>query len=186
MAEGRKRAHDQRVYGGHHRHGQPGQLAGLPSALAGRTGDRRQDVRAQITLPGVERMIELKHLSEVLPCADAVILCLPANSETQGFFTHREFALMKQDAVFVNVGRGSLVNDRDILQALDEGQIGGAILDVTQEEPLPADDPLWDHEQVIITPHAAGTFANDACWKQFGEIVVENLRRFHEGKAAHQ
>ena len=142
-------------------------------------GVRRQ---AQITLPGVERMIELKHLSEVLPCADAVILCLPANSETQGFFTHREFALMKQDAVFVNVGRGSLVNDRDILQALDEGQIGGAILDVTQEEPLPADDPLWDHEQVIITPHAAGTFANDACWKQFGEIVVENLRRFHEGK----
>ena len=142
-------------------------------------GVRRQ---AQITLPGVERMIELKHLSEVLPCADAVILCLPANSGTQAFFTHREFALMKQDAVFVNVGRGSLVNDRDILQALDEGQIGGAILDVTQEEPLPADDPLWDHEQVIITPHAAGTFANDACWKQFGEIVVENLRRFHEGK----
>ena len=81
---------------------------------------------------------------------------------------------MKQDAVFVNVGRGSLVNDRDILQVLDEGQIGGAILDVTQEEPLPADDPLWDHEQVIITPHAAGTFANDACWK--------TVRRDRRGK----
>ena len=138
--------------------------------------------RAEISLPGVERMIELKHLSEVLPCADAVILCLPSNKETEGFFTHRDFVLMKQDAVFVNVGRGTLVRNQDILQALDEGQIGGAILDVAEEEPLPENDPLWDHDNVIITPHAAGTFASDASWKQFGEIVMENLSRYHEGK----
>lgn len=131
---------------------------------------------------GVERMIALSQLDEVLPCADAVVLCVPANAQTKGFFTHRLFTLMKENAIFVNVGRGSLVSLTDICQALDEKSIGGAVLDVMEEEPLPPDHPLWDYENVLLTPHVAGTFANAASFFQFEELVVENLRRYHEGK----
>ena len=129
-----------------------------------------------------EKMIELKQLDEVLPCADAVILCLPSNEETNGFFTHRLFSLMKEDAIFVNVGRGSLVALDDVAEALNSKSIGGAILDVTQIEPLPQDHPLWDCENLILTPHVAGTFANEASFTQFEEIVMTNLRNYHEGK----
>ena len=133
-------------------------------------------------VPGVERMIALAQLDEVLPIADAVVLCVPANATTRGFFTHRLFTLMKADAIFVNVGRGSLVSLADVCRALDEKSIGGAVLDVMEEEPLPSDHPLWDHENVLITPHVAGTFANAASFSQFEELVIENLRRYHEGR----
>lgn len=140
----------------------------------------RKHVEQSVT--GVEKMIELKQLDEVLPCADAVILCLPSNEETNGFFTHRLFSLMKEDAIFVNVGRGSLVALDDVAEALNSKSIGGAILDVTQIEPLPQDHPLWDCENLILTPHVAGTFANEASFTQFEEIVMTNLRNYHEGK----
>lgn len=131
---------------------------------------------------GVERIVTLQQLDEVLPCADTVILCLPANDETKGCFQHRLFTLMKESAVFVNVGRGSLVSLNDIQSALDAHCIGGAILDVTEIEPLPKEHPLWDYDNVLITPHVAGTFANADSFSQFEEIVLNNLKRYHEGK----
>ena len=131
---------------------------------------------------GVERMVSLHQIEEVLPCADAVILCLPANAETKGFFTHHYFSLMKNDAIFINVGRGSLVKLIDLQRALQENSIGGAILDVMEVEPLPKDQPLWEDERVLLTPHVAGTFANQTSFIQFEEIVIENLKNYHEGK----
>lgn len=140
----------------------------------------RRDVKQKER--GVERMLSLAQIEEALPCADAVVLCVPANEDTKGFFTHRLFSLMKKDAVFVNVGRGSLVSLSDVQQALDEKSIAAAILDVMEEEPLPKEHPLWEYENVLLTPHVAGTFANNSSFLQFEEIVLENLRRFHEGK----
>lgn len=141
-------------------------------------------VRKQVdkSVAGVERMISLQQMDEVLPCADAVVLCLPANEETKGFFTHHYFSLMKKDAIFVNVGRGSLVKLKDLQQAVENNSIGGAILDVMEIEPLPKDHPLWDCEHVFLTPHVAGTFANESSFTQFEEMVIENLKNYYEGK----
>ena len=85
---------------------------------------------------------------------------------------------MRPGAIFVNVGRGAVVQEETLLPALEEGRPGWAILDVFEEEPLPAHSPLWTHPRVIVTPHLAGpTLLEEA----LGEFV-ENLERFRSGK----
>ena len=104
----------------------------------------------------VERLETAAMLDEMLPEADFVVITMPGTDETRHLFDKSKFALMKASAVLVNIGRGSIVNEPDLIEALNSGTIAGAGLDVFEKEPLPAESPLWDLPNVIITPHHSG------------------------------
>ncbi|MDR0328566.1 MAG: protein kinase [Planctomycetaceae bacterium] len=106
---------------------------------------------------GVDELWGADKLDDLLQQSDVVILALPLNAKTKGLFNSERFQQMKPDALFVNVARGDIVNTDDLVLALHEGRIAGAVLDVTSPEPLPADHPLWDFfPHVMITPHIGG------------------------------
>jgi phosphoglycerate dehydrogenase-like enzyme len=112
--------------------------------------------------------------------ADVVVDALPLTPATHGIFDARLFGAMKRSALFVNVGRGGTVVTPALVQALQSGAIGGAGLDVTDPEPLPADHPLWQAPNLIITPHIASE--SDLGFIRVWEIVRENLRRYVAGE----
>ncbi len=109
--------------------------------------------------PEVAELHPAEALDEVLPRLDAVILCVPLNSQTRDMIDARRLALLPQGAILVNVGRGQLVVEEDLASALESGHLGGAGLDVTYEEPLPVDSRLWGAPNLILTPHVGGQAA---------------------------
>lgn len=116
-----------------------------------------------------------------LPMADAVIVAAPLNPSTVGLIGARELALMRRTAVLINVSRGKLVDTTALATALKTGAIGGAGLDVTEPEPLPAAHPLWDAPNLIVSPHVAGSAGAYGTGRQI-DLVSENLRRFLSGE----
>jgi phosphoglycerate dehydrogenase-like enzyme len=119
-------------------------------------------------------------LREFLPAVDHVVNILPATADTQGLFGETEFNLMKKTALYINVGRGSTTCESALIEALKAGRIGGALLDVTEKEPLPPDSPLWDIPNVIITGHYAGMHPDYA--ELALETALDNLRRYVRGE----
>ena len=138
----------------------------------------RRDTAKRVS--GVAEIRRPDELLEVLPKGDWVVSTLPGTPETTGMIGEREFRAMKKTAVFVNVGRGKSVDERAMIRALDEKWIRGAGLDVFEKEPLPKESPLWDMDNVIITPHHSGMPAYYAGrpW----ELYLENLARFVRGE----
>lgn len=104
----------------------------------------------------VESVWKMDKFYDLLAQSDVVVICAPLTEETRGMFNLEAFKRMRRHAILINVTRGKIVDGPSLIQALKEGLIGGAGLDVTPEEPLPADSPLWNMENVIITPHVAG------------------------------
>lgn len=100
----------------------------------------------------------MEALDELLPKADVVALSLPGTKDTHHLFNKDKFNLMRKDAIILNVGRGSCICTEDLCDALENGIISGAGLDVTQPEPLPPEHRLWDAPGVVITPHISGFF----------------------------
>jgi len=94
-----------------------------------------------------------EELNEMLPLADFVVICLPLTKETHHLFSREKFNRMKPTAVLMNIGRGAIVNEKELIEALLQKTIAGAALDVQETEPLPPDSPLWAMENVVITPH---------------------------------
>ena len=131
-----------------------------------------------------DAMITLEQVDEYLPEADIVICCMPHTPLTQGFFTKARFEKMKSTAIFVNVGRGTLVDHEALAEVLNEGKIYGAALDVTNPEPLPENHPLWKCRNVLITPHVSGqTFAGLKDKEDFFfRMCRENLEAYRDGK----
>ncbi len=123
----------------------------------------------------------LAELADVVREADAVVVALPLAPETRGIVSADVIAAMPSDAVFVNVGRGELVDQPALTQALASGGLAGAGLDVFDPEPLPPDDALWDLPNVIISPHTSGS--SDATTVRVAEIFLDNLGRFVRGDA---
>jgi len=115
-----------------------------------------------------------------LPEADFVVIALPLTSETRGLFDARALDLMKDDAVLINIGRGPIVDTDALVAALREGRLGGVGLDVTDPEPLPAGHALWHMDNVVITPHVAGTAALTGKRREL--LFRENVVRFGEGR----
>ncbi|PWU69771.1 MULTISPECIES: D-2-hydroxyacid dehydrogenase [Gracilibacillus] len=105
----------------------------------------------------VDQMYKPKELDKLLPQCDYVVITLPLTEQTKDMFTTKEFKLMKENAFLVNIGRGPIIKEADLIQALEKNEIAGAGLDVFVEEPLAVDSPLWEMENVIITPHTAGS-----------------------------
>jgi D-2-hydroxyacid dehydrogenase (NADP+) len=122
----------------------------------------------------------LDQLRDAVVDADAVVLALPLTDSTRGLFSAEVIAAMPSHAVFVNIGRGELVDQGALTEALVSGSLGGAGLDVFEVEPLPSDDPLWDLPNVIITPHSSG--ASTATGERVVEIFLDNLGRFVRGE----
>lgn len=125
---------------------------------------------------GFDAVYATESLDDVLKTADIVILSLPNNSETRHIINAERIGLMKDDAVFINIARGALVDQQALIRALQAGKFKGAVLDVFEEEPLPADSPLWDMENVIITGHLAGH--GDRKKERFVIRMEKNLKDF--------
>ena len=125
----------------------------------------------------MDEMHTLDQLDALLPRADVVAVSLPLTPETRYLFNAERFALMKHDAILINIGRGAIVDSQALLDALNRGEVGGACLDVTDPEPLPPDHPLWQHERVLITPHAAGRFFLPETLNRIVGIFCDNLTR---------
>ncbi len=133
--------------------------------------------RSQKNLPGVDCFAGEIQLPEVLSRADYVVCILPSTPETTNLFNRKSFSWMKSTAFIINVGRGTLIDEDDLIQSLDEGLLAGAILDVMQVEPLPKSSPLWRHDKVILTPHISGWHLGDAI-----KDIAENYRRVTTGE----
>jgi D-2-hydroxyacid dehydrogenase (NADP+) len=119
------------------------------------------------------------YLSEVLSRADWVAVALPLTPETRLLFNAKTFATMKTGARFINVGRGELVDEEALIAVLQSGHLSGAALDVFSTEPLPADSPLWDMDNVIITPHSSA--ASEQSSRRSEQIFLENLALYAAG-----
>ena len=122
----------------------------------------------------------LAELADVVADVDVVVVALPLADETRGLISRDVIAGMRSDALFVNVGRGELVDQQALTEALQMGRLGGAGLDVFTPEPLPAEDPLWTLPNVIITPHNSGT--TDRHLGRTAEIFIDNLGRLARGE----
>lgn len=117
---------------------------------------------------------------DLLECSDVVAVCAPLTNDTRGMFDLDAFRKMKRSAILINVTRGKIMDASALTQALEEGLIAAAGLDVTPEEPLPSDSPLWNMDNVIITPHASG--GSPARIDRLVKLFCENLRRFLAGR----
>ena len=131
---------------------------------------------------GIDEMHPLSALDEWLPKADVVALLLPHSPETDRLMDRARIGRMKEDAILLNAGRGSAVDCDALAQALEEGHLWGAGLDVTSPEPLPEDHPLWRAEHCLITPHVAGGDHLPAIRDRLVEIALDNLRRYLAGE----
>lgn len=119
-------------------------------------------------------------LDDLLAVSDVIFLSLPLNSETRGVFNAERLARIKPGALLANLARGPLVDTDALVEALRSEKLGGYVCDVTSPEPLPQDSPLWDFDNVIITPHVAGQIGwrfDDIC-----DIYCENVRRYRSGE----
>ncbi len=117
---------------------------------------------------------------DLLRQSDIVSICAPLTDKTRGMFNLEAFRRMKRHALLINVARGKIMDGPSLVQALQEGLIGGAGLDVTPEEPLPPDSPLWNMKNVIITPHTAG--GSPLRMGRTVNLFCENLKRFLAGQ----
>jgi len=122
------------------------------------------------------RIVPVEDLTRVLPLADHVVNLLPENEQTRGFVNARRLACLKPGALFYNVGRGATVDQRALAESLKTGRLAGAYLDVTDPEPLPPTDPLWEAPNCYITPHTAGGRRDQD--EALVEHFVTNLQAF--------
>ena len=131
-----------------------------------------------------DKMVTLEQLEDVLPEADIILCALPHTARTIHLLNEARLRLMKPDAVLVNGGRGSLIDQEALCRLLEEGRFWGVGLEVASPEPLPVDHPLWDQPRVIITPHAAGnSFAPDSPMvKKIWKFIIPNLCRYLNGE----
>ncbi|MBD3645470.1 D-2-hydroxyacid dehydrogenase [Alcanivorax sp.] len=127
-----------------------------------------------------DRVHRQQDLPALLGDADYVVITAPLTPDTEGLFDAAQFRRMKPGAILVNVGRGAIVSTDALFQALQTGRLGGAALDVFEQEPLPADHPLWDQPNVMLSAHMAGDFIG---WRAaLGQQFVDNFHRWRRGQ----
>ena len=139
---------------------------------------RREGARPEC----VDELYTMESLEVVLGRADVVMSVLPETSQTHHLFSKERFALMKRTALFINVGRGGAVAPEVLEEALTEGLIAGAAVDVAEPEPLPADSPLWRIPNLVITPHVAGDFHLPETLDRVAAMAAGNLKAWLAGE----
>ncbi len=143
----------------------------LASRSSAKTGETDRDV---------DRLFPSSQLHEMLGLCDYVVLSVPLTKETTHLISEAELRAMTPQSYLVNIARGNVIDEQALIRALQEGWIGGAGLDVASQEPLPAESPLYDLPNVILTPHISG--ANERYAERLGELFVDNLRRYRAGQ----
>ena len=134
--------------------------------------------RSPKALAGITCLSGDEGLREALGAADILILLLPLTAETDGLLNARRMAQLPEGAVLLNPGRGPIVSDPALLDALEKGRIAHATLDVFREEPLPKDHPFWHHPQITVTPHIASATRPSTA----SRVIAENIRRGEAGE----
>ncbi len=130
-------------------------------------------------IDGLTRVIDRTQLDSVLPEVDFLVLCSALTTETQGMIGARQLELMHSESVVINISRGQLIDQDAFYLALSNRTIGGACLDVFEQEPLPTDDPMWDLDNVIISPHSASTVQTENA--SLVELFLENFGNWRGG-----
>jgi phosphoglycerate dehydrogenase-like enzyme len=132
-------------------------------------------------IAGADEVVDASRLDETLGRADVVLVAVPSNPATRGLIDAGRLAACRPGTLLVNVARGNVVAAGALLDALRSGALGGAALDVTDPEPLPPDDPLWDAPNLIVTPHVSGSIGPQGLVR-LAEHVLANLRREADGQ----
>ncbi len=153
------------------------EVARIAAALGLRVIGTRRRPRP---MENVADVLPPERSSELLAESDFVLALLPATPKTECFINAERLKMMKPGAWLLNFGRGQLVNDPDLIAAVQAGQIAGAVLDVFRQEPLPADDPFWSTEGIIVLPHIGGPHPDRD--RIVARLFVANLERFLDGK----
>jgi D-2-hydroxyacid dehydrogenase (NADP+) len=135
--------------------------------------------RSEDPVPGVSELYKPDQLHEALDDAKFVVLTVPHTPSTEGMIGAAEFERMRDDAYLINVARGPLVDEDALIDAVETGQIAGAGLDVFKDEPLPEDSPLWDFEEVMISPHKGS--ATNRYHLDIADLVKRNIERYQSG-----
>jgi len=143
-------------------------------------GTKREPAAYEGRLPA-ERVLPPDGLDEVVPETDVLVLAVPLTDETRGLVDGAMLAALPDSALLVNVARGPVVDEDALVDALDAGELAGAGLDVFHEEPLPESSPLWDREDVVVTPHVGGR--SDAFVDRFVELFLDNYDRRARGES---
>jgi len=133
--------------------------------------------RSRKTIPGVECSAGLAELDAVLTRARVLICLLPLTAETRGMLDHRRLSLLPRDAYLVNLARGDILVEEDLLALLEEGHLAGAMLDVFHDEPLPAEHAFWHHPKIAVTPHVSASTLIDESVAQ----IAAKIRRLEAG-----
>ncbi|WP_411279737.1 D-2-hydroxyacid dehydrogenase [Gemmatimonas sp.] len=160
-------------------------VGGIGSAVARRfsaLGCRCVGIRRRPALgapDGFSRVVGADGLDAELPEADVMVLAAPLTDGSASLLDARRLALLPAGAIVVNVARGALVSDVDLLDSLNRNHVRGAVLDVFNTEPLPADNPYWPHPKVLVTPHVSGVSPRH--WRRGLELFIDNWRRWHAG-----
>ena len=137
--------------------------------------------RSDAATPHCDRVLPFDRLNEALPLADWVILACPLTGQTRGLLDAARLALLPAGARVINVARGEVAVERDLVAALASGALGGAFLDVFETEPLSPLSPLWDLPNVIVSPHTAGHTSGH--YAAVAELFLDNLARWRSGQA---
>lgn len=133
--------------------------------------------RSHKTIPGVECSAGAAELEAVLTRARVLICLLPLTAETRGMLDHRRLSQLPRDAYLVNLARGDILVEEDLLALLDEGHLAGAMLDVFHDEPLPGEHAFWHHPKIAVTPHVSASTLIDESVAQ----IVAKIRRLEAG-----
>ncbi len=152
--------------------------AAVGEALAGLNFNVIGWSRRSKNIAGMDCYSGAEGLDRVLKSAEIMVLLLPQTPETTNVLDAKRLALMPKGAIVINPGRGPLIDDEAMLDALNSGQIGHATLDVFRVEPLPIDHPYWAHPRVTVTPH----IASDTRPQSAAQLVVENIQRSEAGQ----
>ena len=128
-------------------------------------------------LSGIKSLVGLNGLAKILSNSDYLILLLPLTEETKNIINSGSLKMVKKGAILINAGRGGLIEDNDLLQALDRGKLSRCTLDVFNEEPLPPEHPFWAHEKVTVTPHISAPTRLQSSIKS----ILKNIARIKKG-----
>ena len=137
--------------------------------------------RTPTPVDGVSQVYPSAELEAAIEGSNFVVLCVPLTDGTKGLIGSDELVAMAEDAYLVNVSRGGVIDEQALIEALESGRIAGAALDVFETEPLPRESPLWEMDEVIVTPHIAG--AHEEYADRVSELVRENFRRQEAGES---
>ncbi|MDQ1512616.1 MAG: hypothetical protein QOC59_458 [Microbacteriaceae bacterium] len=158
-----------------------GSIGRLTATLLAAQGARVAGTsRRDVSVDGVEEVLHPDDLADRIGDFDGIVVTLPGTAQTEKLVGAQVLARVKPGAVVVNVGRGSVIDQDALLEQLRSGRVGFAALDVTEPEPLPADDPLWDQPNVLISPHTAAL--NELEDRLIADLFADNATRFLDGR----